>query len=140
MREFNQAEINRNEISYKIDMRKANDVVRAHDAFTFTIEDGWGNASKESFEFIVTWSSISFESSRVEVCEETQDKEVIIKLKRHGDTFGSSYVNIKVDSKYADYGVDYEIANYYDESKRKQAFDIQWPSSCPNTHKLNKNS
>ena len=72
VREFSQSDINQNHISYKIDMRKANDIVRAHDTFTFTLEDGWGNASKDNFEFIVTWSSISFESSRVEVCEENQ--------------------------------------------------------------------
>ena len=53
-----------------------------------------------------------------------QDKKVAIKLKRFGDKFGSSYVNVKVSSKYADYGVDYVIENYYDESKRKYAFNI----------------
>ena len=45
-----------------------------------------------------------------------------MKLKRYGDKFGSSYVNVKVESKYADYGADYEIANYYDQSKRNFAF------------------
>ena len=74
VREFTQGEINRNEISYKIDLRKANDVVRAHDTFQFTVEDGWGNASKERFEFIATWSSISFETSRIEVCEESKGR------------------------------------------------------------------
>ena len=51
-----------------------------------------------------------------------KNKEIQVKLKRYGDKFGSSYVNVKVESKYADYGADYEIANYYDQSKRNLAF------------------
>ena len=50
-----------------------------------------------------------------------QNKELQLKLKRYGDKFGSSYVNVKVESKYADYGADYEIANYYDQSKRNRS-------------------
>ena len=68
-------------------------------------------------KFMLIWlpRKTSFQKS-------AKNKEIQVKLKRYGDKFGSSYVNVKVESKYADYGADYEIANYYDQSKRNFAF------------------
>ena len=64
-------------------------MIKANDAFEFVVEDVWGNRSNPQ-EFIVAWSSISFDFAKLDICEEeSKDKNVQIKLKRYGDIFQS---------------------------------------------------
>ena len=64
-------------------------MIKANDAFEFVVEDVWGNRSNPQ-EFIVAWSSISFDFAKLDICEEeSKDKNVQLKLKRFGDIFQS---------------------------------------------------
>ena len=64
-------------------------MIKANDAFEFVVEDVWGNRSNPQ-EFIVAWSSISFDFAKLDICEEeSKDKNVQVKLKRFGDIFQS---------------------------------------------------
>ena len=64
-------------------------MIKANDAFEFVVEDVWGNRSNPQ-EFIVAWSSISFDFAKLDICEEeSKDKNVEVKLKRFGDIFQS---------------------------------------------------
>ena len=64
-------------------------MIKANDAFEFVVEDVWGNRSNPQ-EFIVAWSSISFDFAKLDICEEeSKDKNVQVKLKRYGDIFQS---------------------------------------------------
>ena len=56
---------------------QANDIVKANDGFAFTLEDSWGNKGNQE-EFIVTWSSISLEYSKMDICEEDKDKRNMV--------------------------------------------------------------
>jgi len=70
-------------------------LIKANDAFEFVVEDVWGNRSNPQ-EFIVAWSSISFDFAKLDICEEeSKDKNVQIKLKRYGDIFQSVRVSTR---------------------------------------------
>ena len=108
-------------------------MIKANDAFEFVVEDVWGNRSNPQ-EFIVAWSSISFDFAKLDICEEeSKDKNVEIKLKRFGDIFQSAFVTIRVNAKELDIHDDWSIENYgeletfqiqFDPTEKEKSFTV----------------
>ena len=63
---------------------------------------------------MLTWSSVSFEQSSVDICEQetVSPKKIELKIRRLGNILGSSFLTVYFESKDTVPGEDFVIPNF----------------------------